>query len=220
MEQLPNYLDFKVGGITMATHFDNDGELSPDPTRKRLIYPTIDDDYIYSTLWDIENRKVLAKLRYYPYLYNDPLWLLDGNDFLIISYTHDNYAEWFQVTRDGGIRQVSQFSDFLKPGNYSFAIPSLSGDGHYLAFQVSFNNSNLPPRDLILDLWSGNIQAFCIDAVPWGSQPTPIWSPDERYLVISNTTNHKGNLILVDVEQQRAYRIAEDVDAIGWIEKP
>ncbi len=87
LEQMPNYLNYKLGGAVIATHYFGDGELVPDPTMKRVVYPEMWGDEIYNTLWDIETDTPIARLRYYIDLYNAPLWSLDGKDFLIMGLT-------------------------------------------------------------------------------------------------------------------------------------
>ena len=220
LEQFPGYLQTKDGGAVMATHYWVNGDLALDPTLQRVVYPTQDEIYKYNVLWDAGKTKPLARLRFYMELYNDPLWALDGSRFLIISYTPDNFVEWFQVSRGGEIRQVTHFDNFMKRGDYSLVIPSLSGDGRYLAFKLVYNDSNLAPKYLFLDLTLPGPHGFCIDAIPSGTEPAPVWSPDGKYVVISNTEATIGSLILVDVEKQKAYQIEKDVDAVGWIERP
>ncbi len=46
LEDMPNYLDNRFGGAVYATQYQNSGELVPDPTMKKLIYPEWwGDDY-------------------------------------------------------------------------------------------------------------------------------------------------------------------------------
>ena len=57
LEDMPNYMEQKFGGAVYVTHYMNGGELVPDPTLKKLIYPEQGNDGIFNTLWDIENEK-------------------------------------------------------------------------------------------------------------------------------------------------------------------
>jgi hypothetical protein len=69
---------------------------------------------------------------------NDPLWSLDGSDFLIMGLDEKvNTVEWFQVTRDGTIKQLTHFGENLKDA--SIGRPSRSPDGRYLAFKLLYN---------------------------------------------------------------------------------
>jgi len=124
------------------------------------------------------------------------------------------------VTREGVIRQATDFGDF-QPDVF-FAKPSRSWDGRYLAFQVIYNQQK-NVKYLVLDLTSPMLQGFCVDSIPLlnSNEQPPVWSPDSRYLVISNVdANSYGDLILVDVESRQAYQIGQDVHARGWIVKP
>jgi len=52
LEELPNHKDYKSGSIVMLTHYSTDGELSPDSTMTRIIYPEMYQGDTYNTLWD------------------------------------------------------------------------------------------------------------------------------------------------------------------------
>ncbi len=221
--EMPNYLNYKLGGAVIATHYTNDGEMVPDPTMKKVIYPEMWNNGNYTTLWDVEARKPLTRLKYYIDLYNDPLWSQDGSNFLVVSTGQNKWAEWFLVTSDGVVSQVTRFSDFIQSPNYYFQKPTRSWDGRFLFFQLTYSQPNTVTKYILLDLKSRALEGYCIDSLPVenGGQQSPVWSPDSRYLIISNTVvNSLGYLILVDVENKKAYQIANDVDAIGWIVKP
>jgi len=218
LENLPDYLHYQPGmsGGYLFAH----SNLMPDTSLRRLVYPALSNERFIAVLWDVENQKALANLRYkFDQFYNDPLWSLDGKDFLIMGLTEKS-VEWFQVTRDGVIRQVTDFGDF-QPDVF-FTKPSRSWDGRYLAFQVVYNQEK-NVKYLVLDLTSQTLQGFCVASIPLlnGNEQPPIWSPDSRYLVISNVdANSYGDLILVNVEARQAYQIGQDVHARGWIVNP
>lgn len=221
--EIPNYLSHKLGGAVIATHYSIDGELVPDPTMKKVVYPEMWNDNIYTTLWDVENRKPLARLRYYIDLYNDPLWAQDGSNFLVTSTVNNKDVEWFIVTSNGIVRQITRFSDFIQDSSYFFSKPIRSWNGRFFTFQITYSQPNTVTKYILLDLQTRDLEGFCIDSIPVenSSQQSPVWSPDSRYLIISNTAvNSLGNVILVDVENTRTYQIATDVDVVGWISKP
>lgn len=226
LEDMPNYLYYQPG-MSGAMLFAS-SNLMPDPTLQRVVYPAISDDLYYmAALWDVKNKKVVTSLRlFFDWADNDPLWSLDGSDFVIMGIDGKGYEEWFQVTRDGVVKQVTHFGDLLK--DYRFGSSSRSPDGRYLAFTLwneksTYEDSTYKYKYLILDLKSQSLDGLCIDT---GGKSNPektfAWSPDNRYLSITNGTIGKrsAEVILVELEKQEAYNIATDVEAIGWMVKP
>ena len=160
LEEMPDYMDYQPGGISGVMLFAN-SNLMPDPTLKRVVYPA-KNDYLMAALWDVENKKVLMSLRlFFDWAYNDPLWSLDGSDFVIMGIDEKEHEEWFQVTRDGAIKQLTHVGEFLK--NARFGSSSRSPDGRYLAFTLWKEDSRYK-RYLILDLKSQSLDGFCIDS--------------------------------------------------------
>jgi hypothetical protein len=48
LEAMPNYLDYKIGGIGFRTHYNHSGELVPDPIMKKVVYPEKLNDELYN----------------------------------------------------------------------------------------------------------------------------------------------------------------------------
>ena len=226
LEEMPDYMDYQPGGIQGAMLFAN-SNLMPDPTLKRVVYPAKDDYVMAAAVWDLENEKVITKVRlFFDWAYNDPLWSLDGNDFVIMGIDEQKHEEWFQVTKDGTIKQVTHFGEFLK--DFRFGSSSRSPDGRYLVFKLwnersTYEDSPYKYKYLILDLKSQSLDGFCIDSEGKSNPYKPFaWSPDSEYLTITNGTvgERSAEVILVNLGQQNAFRIATDVEAIGWMVKP
>jgi len=228
LEELPHYLYYQPGGLQGTLLFAN-SNLMPDPTLNRVVYPAINvDQYYQAALWDVENKKVLTSLRIlWDWVYdNDPLWSLDGNDFLIMGLDEKvKSREWFQVTTDGTVKQLTHFGESLKDAY--IARPSRSPDGQYLAFKLLYNvkeDGTLGDgKYFILALKSPSLNGFCIESGGKSNPDKPFaWSPDSQYLTITNGEIGYKNaaVILVDIEEQKAFQITTDVEAIGWMVKP
>ena len=228
LEELPNYMDYKIGGIGYTTHYLYSGELIPDPTMKKVIYPELWNNELYNTLWDIETESPLTRIKYLPLFINDPLWAQDGSNVLLLSSVLDQsgegFAEWFLITADGSINQVTQFMEVLHDYSYYINHSSRSRDGQYLVFQLRYNflQPNEVSKYISLDLQASPLEGFCIPIdEPGLNFGRPMWSPDNRYVLISTVDSYEeGDVFVVDVENEIAYKLAEDVDILGWIEKP
>ena len=82
LEELPNYLSNHYGGALYTTHYLFEGEVIPDPTMKRLVYPEKENNNPFilatNTLWDIDNQQPLARIqilgRYSKYSFMGARW--------------------------------------------------------------------------------------------------------------------------------------------------
>lgn len=216
-EGLPSYLDYQPG--MNGSYLFARSNLMPDSTLKRLVYPAVIDNQFTTILWDVENKKVLASLRLYlDQWFNDPLWSLDGENLLIMGIDEEENVEWFQISRNGNVQQLTYFGEFLK--DYKIERPSRSWDGRYLAFQL-FYDSGKNVKYIVLDLEAPTLEGLCIDVTQQSQGSAPVWSPDNRYLAITDgNTGDSSRVLLVDIIGHEAFQIGKDVDSIGWIQKP
>lgn len=195
----------------------------PDPTLTRLIYVADGETARYTALWDIQNKKAFGGGFG---MFSDPFnvppgWSIDGSDFIILglSLSEKTYYshEWFQMTRDGKVRQLTHFNEYLS--DFAVIADSRSWDGRYLAIQIESDpNQNL--KTLVMNLKSPNLDGFCVDESSQQSRDSLYrmsWSPDSKYLVISE--DDRGNWTLIDIEKRIAYLIPTHAqfDVVGWI---
>ncbi|MGP8337814.1 MAG: hypothetical protein ACT6FC_06240 [Methanosarcinaceae archaeon] len=226
LDELPNHLIMKYGGAVILTHYIN-GEVVPDPTMKYLIYPEQrEDSKSYNILWDIENEKPLAYLRFLDNSVQNPLWAQDSSDVLVKGPNPElrqTYREeWYLISDNGAVRQVTQFQDIFLDGYYSISRSSRSWDGQFVVFVLYYEEPEKITKYILLDLKANGIEGYCIP-LSGSSSPLyePVWSPDNKYLIISsNDDDGRIDNILVDVENRKAYSIAQDANVIGWIAKP
>jgi hypothetical protein len=220
IRDLPNYYD-EDGGAFMVANYWLDGDLVPDPTMTRIIYPAIDqtDSYVYNVLWDSKEEKIITRFQYIVIAFNEPFWALDGSDFIMRNFLEKEkgkwYSDWFLMSREGDYRQITSFMDFMEIGYY-FDDISRSPDGRYFVFRLSYEMDGFDKaKYILLDIESSELSGFCIDSSfeeRFMDIPVP-WSPDSRYIVI----DLKEGILIVNVEERTATKIAEDVFAYGWI---
>lgn len=226
LEEMPNSLKQQYG--MSGSYLMDQGNLIPDPTLTRIVYPLALDagNLPQLALWDVEKKKILARINYTSAQWSrSPFWSQDGNDFLIAGLSVQQTIEWFQMTKEGLVRQLTYFGEFLNDANFN--LPSRSWDGRYLAFQLPYNQNQQGTYDdskyFFLDLNSPSLDGFCID---YGNKDLPdkplVWSPNSRYVAITHGTIGEGSaeIILVDIEKREAFYIGKDVHAIGWMAKP
>src|SRR5262249_34934011 len=122
-----------------------------------------------------------------------PLWTPDGKQFIIatnLDTTHPlaSAQEFFAVSRDGEIRQLTHFMDYYQEieilDDYS-----LSPNGKLLAFWIRAKPSQFDnPRLAVLNIETGEVTNYCIKGDPFpdnGVYPDiPAWSPDGTQLLV------------------------------------
>jgi len=205
-----------------------------DPLLTRVVYPAgINNDCLGKSgigyvLWDLENQVKLVEIVIGHYSVT-PKWAPDGSRFVI----NDKYGdgEFYAVTRDGAVAQISHLNSDLAAGSagrrYFSDLFSWSPDGRYLAFWLeSVQNSPIQATFALLDTLTGQVSDTCISAgfveSGAGLYPLflqPIWSPDGKYLVIEANRQEDGNTqtVLIDLEGNFAAPLVENVLPIGWL---
>ena len=124
----------------------------------------------------------------------------------------------FRVSRDGEVERLTYLTTKYKAIEEGY---TLSPDEKYIAFWLVLDAKD-PPRSTerqlaILDTETGEITKLCLSG---GDFPyPPVWSPDSKYLVVtvSDGRNSISDVLLVDLEQGLATKIAEQSVGRGWM---
>ncbi|MGC1374776.1 MAG: hypothetical protein WA821_01045 [Anaerolineales bacterium] len=209
-----------------------------DPSFSRVIYPGL-------VLWDMQNNRQIVELHQgiEQTLGGAPQWSQDGSFFIasvspqaeVLGTLYKNATdglpykggyELMRVSRDGQAQRLTTLTTQYYAGEEAF---SLSPDEKHIAFWLVPDYGVDPvwkaPKSLaILDMESGEITDL---GIPGGeSSVAPIWSPDGKYLVVSRLapdgTVDKStfpDVLLVDLENKQAVRIAENSVVRGWMVK-
>jgi hypothetical protein len=218
--------------------YTNGGLPIYDPTLTRVIYPECDSQCLNRltgwpiALWDIEADQVVARIMTMDVYGNTPLWLPDGKQFIIATKVdpndpHPSANEFFTMSRDGLLRQLTHFMDDYEqvniPDNYV-----LSPNGKLLAFWIVAKPSEYEGARLaVMETATGRAINYCIQGDPLldmailsNNLVDPIWSPDSsQLLVISHNPQDQvpWRTILVDLERGYAARFGEDAEPVGWM---
>jgi Tol biopolymer transport system component len=207
-----------------------------DPLLTRVIYPET-HSLTKGTkwpliLWDTETDKLITKITTMDYWGETPLWTPDGKQFIIATnldpdqpYVHTN--EFFAVSRDGDVRQLTHFLDYYQEVNILDNY-NLSPDGKQLAFWITAKPSQFADLRLaVLNIETGKVINYCVKGDPYMDNETaplgPLWSPDSTQLLIisRNLQNTKIRWVVsVDLAYGYAAKIAEDAKPVGWMVSP
>lgn len=235
----PDFDRFLDTPSTLLPYWEGVYGIRYDPTATRAVYPIYsnnhEDRYTYA-LWDVEEGKLAAMLdnviEYY-HRYNNhfppPVWSPDGSHFVLISFLigkeedrggQPPLSELFRVSRDGEVAKLTHFAPHLRVQEHTL---SWSPDERYISMYLNKyvgGDTEHSARLALLDTETLEILDTCIDVhYYWGMFPiTPIWSPDgSQFLVVDFIDEEHSSVILVDVEQNYAVRIAEDMRPAGWL---
>ena len=192
-----------------------------DPRLQLVVYPKKTDwNERYIVLWDLQSKKAIASLQDAGYFGHMPVWSKDGKYFLVavtpkgtVGNDTNNTPEWFRISREGEIQQLTHFATlfneiFIGKGN-------ISPDGHFLAFGLNKkSNTDLSEQLTILNLETLEVTNYCIP----GS--SPIWSLDSRYVAVEDISQDPIRTILIDLEENRAIEIGNQVYPAGWLAEP
>ncbi len=207
-----------------------------DPMLRRVVYPESAPLTKGSgwpiVIWDTETEKVIGRIITMDYWGETPIWTPDGRQFIIATSLDSNQSdtsakEFFIVSQDGEVRQLTHFMDYYQeiniPDNYS-----LSPDGKLLAFWITAKPSQFDDLRLaVLNIETGDVTNYCVKGNPFmdneTTPPGPMWSPDNTQLLVISRNPQDTTIrrvVLVDLVRNYAAQIAEDVEPVGWMTAP
>lgn len=197
------------------------------------IYNPALDRVLYMTrygvvLWDVMNQQQIKFMDDDLFRnFTHPVWAPDGERFVIDLDTPSS-RNLFIFSEDGEGRQVT-FLPELPGGDYPgiFSQFTWSPDGESIAFWL-FKGRDTETQNYIyelavLNLSTHEVQNLCVPGyVDHSSVPKfpPFWAPDGSGLVIATRAEknpQRSEAILVDLINNRAFRLANDVIPVGWM---
>lgn len=223
--------------VVPRLNWDGWGVTAYDPSRTRVAYlqGEVSGPYHY-VLWDLEQQEPVTGIQVIGQFHVVPRWSPDGETFafapslyaVLEAYPH---YEILGVDREGTITQLTNLTDQY-PWVYISDL-TWSPDGDSIAFWYSYWQDEKPgiyatgTRYLaVVDIADGLVTDFCIPGEKDASMgvskyPRPMWSPDGNQIVVqSQITEDAFRTVLVDLRQERAFQIAEDLEPVGWLRSP
>ena len=204
-------------GVMFPVEFNSDQSLA--------FYPRIENGgpnaiYSYAVLWDVKANRVVAKVEEGSKLHGrfTSVWSLDGKSIIVaidnkFKQIENEIAELYSLGQDGQIDKLTHLEDYFT--NALILTASLSPDGKQVAISLFLQPSPYQAAQLaILNLETRQLINYCIPA-----DTTPVWSPDGRYIAVSNYSTQQaiGHAYILDTEQGRAARIADQLEPQGWM---
>ena len=219
-------------------NWDGWGVTVYNPTLTRVVYFQGDvSGPLYYVLWDVQHKSQITNFQIIGDLEAIPRWSPHGEQFAFAPSLFSKMKEFpsyelYGVTKHGDTKQLTHLTDYY-PWVY-IADLNWSPDSRYIAFWFSHWQQNESPsyesagdRYLaVLDTETGLVTDYCINGENDASigvriYPPPLWSPDSKQVVIqSQVTEDSFKTILVDIQENRAFHIADDLEPVGWMTSP
>ncbi len=210
--------------------WDSSGLTVYSPDLYYVVYPVNYGDtpprYI---LWDIQNNREITAIVTGD-LTKRPQWADDGKSVAVTvdtSYNSFSANEFYSASIGGTVIQISKLGELFPGTTTKIRDWNWSPDSKYIAFWLDFyqGKSLSEERLMILDTQTGDIVDPCIqgDQIQIATNlfpytTAPIWSPDGSSLLIENRYEiDKSRLILLELESNAAYQLAENVSPLGWV---
>lgn len=205
-----------------------------DPTLTRVLYPAIEEKEKWGSIivWDTQANQKIAEIVTMDNWGDTPIWTLDGKEFIIatnldLPHRASTLKEFFAVSRDGEIKQLTRFANSFAKVNIMDSY-KLSPDGKLVAFWIIAQPSpHDGPSLAVLNVETGNVNNYCIEGDPFvdgeAEPPPPVWSPDStRLLVISRAPEDRKvrRVVMVDIVHNDAAKINQDMEPVGWMVAP
>jgi len=200
----------------------------------RVVYLQTEPDgieFANLVLWDMDQQHSLASFGVFGDPHSIPRWAPDGSKFAFATSININNWPAYElrsVNRDGQVNQLTNLTTYY-PWVY-IADFSWSPDSSYIAFWFSWWVEEKPGYDFaakrylaIVDTKNNKTTNYCIEGKPSdsGRMPPPIWSPDGNQLIVESfRSDGHSQVVLIDLANQVAVQIGEDMTPEGWMVKP
>jgi dipeptidyl aminopeptidase/acylaminoacyl peptidase len=196
-----------------------------DPTLTMVVYAGMPADVV---LMDTTNNQVITRISPVPIADSIPVWSPNGSQFVItnadISDPQNLHYELFSISRFGLVSQLTNLAAYYQT---TFILSyTWSPDGRYIAFWFENNTMPTDTVDLaVLDTSTLELKNYCLNSTYQGYNvpPSLFWSPDSRQMVVELSDQNgqaTSRMILIDILENWATQIAENLTPIGWMISP
>jgi dipeptidyl aminopeptidase/acylaminoacyl peptidase len=210
------------GGLHIIPLWDVNGVF--DSQLSRIFYI---QEGLTMLLWDMQSQKILAQLEpYSKYISGDqPQWSWDDKEIVFGYVSATNMGEeLFSISRDGEMSQLTALGQYYSQVRISKF--SWSPDGRNIAFFFKDKSKDGSQYQLaVLNKETLQVTNYCnlggfMD--PKKENVRPIWSPDGTKLLIGRLEADQTTFktILVDLSDEYAVQLAENLVPVGWMKSP
>lgn len=183
-------------------------------------------------LWDMREQKEISRV----YTSYAPIWSPDSGQFAISAIPTDlgnfndglpyeNGSDLYTMDIQGKLRRLTYFSIVPRQSTMEEGY-TWSPNGRKIAFWMLDRLHSRSPSLAVVTVESKALVSYCAtdETLPESQMaaiifpPHPIWSPDGQYIAITVLNQDFGRkVLLVELASGKAWKIAENVSAMGWM---
>ena len=194
------------------------------PSLELVIYPQTTASGYHVVLWDRLHQKPLASIKDLGGFLHTPIWSPDGSQFVVAVMNREGknrnevLEEWFSVSREGYVQQLTHFADLFTNARIGHA--SWSPDGQRLAFWLDASPAECDGQRLaVMKMASHEVVDYCVPGSDnRGAQASvPVWSPDSGYVAVDDYHDDVSHPVIINIEQGWAAQVGDGVFPVGWL---
>lgn len=191
------------------------------PSLSFAIYPSDNGNAI--TLLRVVDTMELAKIASDVTQTRQPVWSPDGNYVAVAgtSPSDKDSQEIYVLDMQGNIIRITHFTD--KYSGVQVGNASWSPNGRYISFWVRLLDSEYEEL-AVFDLDATVVISYCVPGFNnlIGNSPKPIWSPDNRLIVVNSRESREKpeKVIWVDITNNQGAIMDTGVSVDGWLNSP
>lgn len=220
----PGLKDYRGAGGNPFEFFGDSTRVVYDPSLSLAVYFQTDENgEQYIALWDRKAGKTLARVKSYPDQ-PAPMWSPSRKLFYSVGFSAEPqhgkaFYDWFSISTQGHVQQLTHFDKSLDDA--AIEASSLSPNGRYLAFWLNLAQSQQDGQQehlVVLNLDTLETTAYCIPESVAVNRSAPIWSPDSRYIAVTQWLNdNRQSVLILNIENKWIAQLAEDLFVKGWM---
>jgi len=203
-----------------------------DPTSTLALYPKIEENEVTSVLWNVRNNMEMGSISSGKW----PRWSPDRKRLFIVADDKSTpvdvgHDEIVLIKSEGDATRATLFRNHLEHDIIN--LPVWSPNSRYVAFWLSTSVPIKTAKLAVLDTETSTVDLYCkeVDPFPYrmGENNTlgyayyqvnsapPIWSPDNKYLLIEDYQEFRSSTYLFDLQSHSITKIADDARPVGWL---
>jgi len=182
---------------------------------ERVIYlgEVEEEEYVIGPiLWDVTSQKVIWQAPVLGVEVKIPQWSPSGDMVAVIK---EGYL--YLIDHEGKITMTPNLGDDSEIMEITW-----SPDGEYIALLVRYNRPTIEGYLMLYDVRSNQVVDYCLRSDNLFGSRSPLWSDNSQFIYYN--LNPMGNdgppgeiPILLDVNNNKVYRISEDITPLAWV---
>ena len=199
----------------------------------KVVYIGLPDDPLHLSyqILDFKTNEMILEVDTADVANQPPILAPDGDKFIVSmpsrKLTLTNYipdSELYEISFDGLVRKLTHLAEYFEIG-VEISQYRWSPNGRFIAFWMEPN----PPAGLhdpymelaVLNMATQEVTLYCVKGDFRDGGWAPIWAPNSQQVMVKILDETGiGQIVIVDIIHEVAFRVAGDLNPYGWIVSP